>query len=68
MGTHAFLCYFLLFYYSLTSSTLTLSGAPGSGEEVVVHIVSDLISGQSLVRNNFTGVTNQTDFYLRKSA
>ena len=50
--------------YSLTSSTLTLSGAPGSGEEVVVHIVSDLISGQSLVRNNFTGVLNQTDFTL----
>jgi len=50
--------------YSLSSSTLTLSGAPGSGEEVVVHIVSDLISGQSLVRNNFTGVTNQTDFTL----
>jgi len=50
--------------YSLTSNTLTLSGAPGSGEEVVVHIVSDLISGQSLVRNNFTGVLNQTDFTL----
>src|SRR6056300_1517271 len=50
--------------YSLTSNTLKLSGAPGSGEEVVVHIVSDLISGQSLVRNNFTGVLNQTDFTL----
>ena len=50
--------------YSLSSNTLTLSGAPGSGEEVVVHIVSDLISGQSLVRNNFTGVLNQTDFTL----
>jgi cytoskeletal protein CcmA (bactofilin family) len=50
--------------YSLTSSTLTLSGAPGSGEEVVVHIVSDLISGQSLVRNNFTGDNSTTDFTL----
>jgi len=50
--------------YSLTSSTLTLSGAPGSSEEVVVHIVSDLISGQSLVRNNFTGDNSTTDFTL----
>ena len=50
--------------YILSSNTLTLSGAPGSGEEVVVHIVSDLVSGQSLVRNNFTGVLNQTDFTL----
>jgi len=50
--------------YSLSSNTLTLSGAPGSGEEVVVHIVSDLISGQSLVRNNFTGDNSTTDFTL----
>ena len=50
--------------YSLTSNTLTLSGAPGSGEEVVVHIVSDVITGQSLVRNNFTGDNTTTDFTL----
>ena len=50
--------------YSLSSNTLTLSGAPGSGEEVVVHIVSDLVSGQSLVRNNFTGDNSTTDFTL----
>jgi len=50
--------------YSLSSNTLTLSGAPGSGEEVVVHIVSDLISGQALVRNNFTGDNSTTDFTL----
>ena len=50
--------------YSLSSNTLTLSGAPGSGEEVVVHIVGDLISGQSLVRNNFTGDNSTTDFTL----
>ena len=50
--------------YSLSSNTLTLSGAPGSGEEVVVHIVSDLVSGQSLVRNNFTGDGSTTAFTL----
>jgi len=50
--------------YSLSSNTLTLSGAPGSGEEVVVHIVSDVITGQSLVRNNFTGDNSTTDFTL----
>ena len=50
--------------YSLSSNTLTLSGAPGSGEEVVVHTVSDLISGQALVRNNFTGDNSTTDFTL----
>ena len=50
--------------YSLSSSTLTLSGAPASGEEVVVHIVSDIISGQALVRNNFTGDNSTTDFTL----
>ena len=50
--------------YTLTSNTLTLDSAPASGEEVVVHIVSDLISGQSLVRNNFTGDNSTTDFTL----
>ena len=50
--------------YTLSSNTLTLDSAPASGEEVVVHIVSDLISGQSLVRNNFTGDNSTTDFTL----
>ena len=50
--------------YTLTSNTLTLDSAPGSGEEVVVHIVSDVITGQSLVRNNFTGDNSTTDFTL----
>ena len=48
--------------YTLSSSTLTLDSAPASGEEVVVHIVSDLISGQALVRNNFTGDGSTTAF------
>ena len=50
--------------YSLSGSTITMSGTPGTGEELIVHQVSDIISGQALVRNNFTGVTNQTDFTL----
>jgi hypothetical protein len=50
--------------YSLSGTTITMSGTPGTGEELVVHQVGDVISGQALVRNNFTGVTNQTDFTL----
>ena len=50
--------------YTLSSNTLTLDSAPASGEEVVVHIVSDLISGQALVLNNFTGDGSTTDFTL----
>jgi len=50
--------------YSLSGATITMSGAPGTGEELVVHQVGDIISGQALVRNNFTGVLNQTDFTL----
>jgi hypothetical protein len=50
--------------YSLSGTTITMSGTPGTGEELVVHQVGDIISGQALVRNNFTGVTNQTDFTL----
>lgn len=50
--------------YTLTSNTLTLDSAPASGEEVVVHIVSDVITGQSLVRNNFTGDGSTTGFTL----
>ena len=50
--------------YLLSGATITMSGTPGTGEELVVHQVGDIISGQALVRNNFTGVTNQTDFTL----
>ena len=50
--------------YSLSGSTLTLSGAPGTGDEVVVHIIGNVITGQSLTRNNFTGDNSTTDFTL----
>ena len=50
--------------YSLSGSTLTLSGAPGTGDEVVVHIIGNVITGQSLTRNNFTGDNTTTDFTL----
>ena len=49
---------------TLSSNTLTLDAAPASGEEVVVHIVGDVISGQALVRNNFTGDGSTTAFTL----
>ena len=50
--------------YSLSSATLTLDSAPASGQEVVVHIVGDVISGEALTRNNFTGDGSTTDFTL----
>jgi hypothetical protein len=50
--------------YTLSGTTLTLSGAPATGDEVVVHQIGDVVSGQSLVRNNFTGDNTTTDFTL----
>ena len=50
--------------YTLSGTTLTLDSAPASGEEVVVHIVGDIISGEALTRNNFTGDGSTTDFTL----
>jgi len=50
--------------YSLSSATLTLDSAPASGQEVIVHIVGDIISGEALTRNNFTGDGSTTSFTL----
>ena len=50
--------------YTLSGSTLTLDAAPASGEEVVVHIAGDVITGEALTRNNFTGNGSTTAFTL----
>ena len=50
--------------YTLSSSTLTLDSAPASGQEVVVHIIGDIVSGEALVRNNFTGDGSTTAFTM----
>ena len=50
--------------YSLSSNTLTLDSAPASGQEVVVHIIGDIVSGEALVRNNFTGDGSTTAFTM----
>jgi len=50
--------------YTLSSNTLTLDSAPASGQEVVVHIIGDIVSGEALVRNNFTGDGSTTAFTM----
>ena len=50
--------------YTLSGTTLTLDAAPATSSEVVVHQIGDVVSGQSLVRNNFTGDNTTTDFTL----
>ena len=50
--------------YSLSGSTLTLTPAISSGQELVVHQIGDVVSGVGLLRNNFTGDGSTTDFTL----
>ena len=50
--------------YSLSGSTLTLTPAISTGQELVVHQIGDVVSGVGLLRNNFTGDGSTTDFTL----
>ena len=50
--------------YTLSGTTLTLDSAPASGQELVVHIIGDIVSGEALVRNNFTGDGSTTAFTM----
>lgn len=50
--------------YSLSGSTLTMDGAPGTGEELVVHQAGAIVTGVGLIKNNFTGDGSTTAFTL----
>ena len=50
--------------FSLSGSTLTISPAVPTTQEIVVHQIGDVVSGVGLLRNNFTGDGSTTDFTL----
>ena len=50
--------------YALSGTTLTLSAAPASGQEVAVHIVQNGVAGAGNIVDAFTGDGSDTTFTL----